>query len=125
MSENQLRLAKFLPAFIFVLVATTCVMAGWLVGTTVGRSFPDIWVDTSFYTGDSSSVAAGQAGISGGLSGLILAGFLSFASFGLVIGLAWRRRYPNLKFKHWLYLLLGWMFIPISVIFFMLCSLVL
>ena len=93
MSKNQLLFEKFLPVLIFFLVSFVCIMAGWRIGTGVR------WVSYN-------------AVIRGVLLGLMLGSFLSFGSFGIATGWIWRKRYPNLRFKHFLLLTLGWMVIP-------------
>jgi hypothetical protein len=93
MSKNQLLFEKFLPVLIFFLVSFVCIMAGWRIGTGVR------WVSYN-------------AVIRGVLLGLMLGSFLGFGSFGIATGWIWRKRYPNLRFKHFLLLTLGWMVIP-------------
>jgi len=122
MSKGQLQLAKFLPALIFVLVPTISIMAGWLVGTNLGRSNPEIWVDTNLFpfATDASSQAAGEGGVSGGLWGLVIGSFLGFGGFGLATAWIWQRKYTNMELRRSLLLVLGWMFVPVIILLFVL-----
>ena len=113
MNKDQLRLAKFLPGIIFVLVPTTSILIGWLIGINFGRFNPEFWHDGYFRPSPSQAIVLG--GIAGGLWGLTFGSFLSFGSFGLITSWAWRKKYPDMKPGHSLLLVLGWMFAPIVI----------
>ena len=113
MNKNQLRLAKSLPAIIFVLVPTICILVGWLVGISFGHYNPEFWHDGYFRPSPSQAVVLG--GIAGGLWGLIFGSFLSFGGFGLIISWAWRKKYSDMAPGDMLLLVLGWMFAPIVI----------
>ncbi len=122
MNKGQMKIMKFLPAIIFALVAATCIMTGWLIGTSLGGSFPEIWFDSSSapeWFEPSTARATGEGGVRGGLLGLIIGSFFSFGSFGLMTAWVWRKKYPNMSRKHSLLLVLGWMFIPVVILFLM------
>ena len=109
MNKKQLRFVKFLPAQFFILIGLVCIMAGWLMGS-LG------WFD--FH---SLSDYAEEARVRGALWGLIFGDFLSFGSMGLVTAWIWRKRYPNLSRAHAVYLMLGWIVIPIIILLHFLC----
>jgi len=101
MNTKQLRLAKWLSVLSFVIIAPTLVMAGWVIGSSLVHS----------------KYEAASLGVSAGLLGLILGSFLSFSSLGLITGWVWSQKYSNLRLKHWLLLVLGWMVIPAIFLF--------
>lgn len=124
MNKNRFKLARFLPSLIFVLVATSSIMTGWLIGTNMGRSNPknqndpltqDLVKQGLLPAETATSQAAGQGGVSGGLWGLVLGAFLSFGGFGLVTAWEWRKKYSKMELRHSLLLVLGWMFIPVTI----------
>lgn len=125
MSKSKLRLVRFLPALIFVLVPTISIMTGWSIGTNMGSTNVENQIDPLTQelvqkgllpTDTIASQAAGQGGVSGGLWGLVLGSFLSFGGFGFVIAWAWRGKYPNMQLRQSLLLVLGWMFVPVIIL---------
>ena len=111
MSKHQLRNIKFLPAQFFILIGTVCILAGWLMGA-LG------WFDFQTHTD-----YAAEAVMHGAFWGLVFGSFLSFCSMGLVTAWIWRKRYPNLSRAHAVYLILGWIVIPIFILFYVFCVL--
>jgi hypothetical protein len=100
--QGQGASTRYEPALIFVLISFVCILTGWQIGISGGSSSRIV-----------------EDGIRGVLLGLILGSFLSFSSFGLATGWIWQQRYPDLGFKHFLILTLGWMVIPISMFLFL------
>ena len=121
MKKNQLKSAKYLPAIIFILVPAITILIGWLIGISFGRSNPEFWHDGYFRPSPSQAIVLG--GIAGGLWGLAIGSFLGFGSFGLITSWVWRKEYADIKPRHTLLLVLGWMFAPtvicLSTIFFL------
>jgi hypothetical protein len=120
MTKNKFQAIRFLPGLIFTLVSTICIMAGWQIGTNLGRSNPQIdpiaqgLIEQGLLASDSpTSQSAGQGGVSGGLLGLILGCFFSFGSFGWFTAQVWKRKYLQMKVKHSQMLVFGWMFFPL------------
>ena len=122
--KGKFQSVRFLSALIFTFASTICIMAGWYIGTNLGRFNPELWVDTNFmpFVTDASSQAAGQGGVSGGLWGLVIGSFLGFGGLGLVTAWTWRRKYPNIELRHSLLLVLGWMFVPVVILVLVLWS---
>ena len=111
MNKKQFQFEKYLPAIIFVLVPTICILIGWFIGISFGRSNPEYWHEGYFRPSPSQAVVLG--GISGGLWGLIFGSFLSFGGFGLIISWIWRKKYAEMKLGYWLLVVASWMFAPL------------
>ena len=113
MKPNQMKLAKFLPAIIFVALPAICIWIGWQTGVNFGHSNPEYWHQGYYRPSPSQALVLG--GITGGLWGLVAGSFLSFAGFGVITSWLWRRKYASMQPKHWLVLVLAWMFAPMVI----------
>ena len=117
MDNIHLKFAKILSVLIFVVIVPAFVMAGWAIGTNLGYSKPEIWVNPEFSfisPSDPSLQAAGQGGLDGALLGLSWGSLLSYGGLGLITARAWRHQYTLLGNKHTMRLVLGWILFPIA-----------
>ena len=110
MCKNQARLAKALPAILFMLIPAICILVGWLLGISFGRFNPEFWHDGYFRPSPSQAIVLG--GIVGGLWGMIFGSFFSFAGFGFNIAWTWRNKYAELRLGYSLLIVVGWLFAP-------------